>query len=198
MIYIMAVSFFLTNTQGPQHRPDASFSPSPTSIFRSSSRLSLASSMHFQPMDRYNHRDQSQPPMRYDDFLSFSGSSSLLNSSSNVFNLSENNPLLTQDHRVIKPYNASSSPGGRSHTPASTSFRPINYSNEPNNIEAGGAPESSTASSIKVESHLCDIIHPTNSQDLEDSTFTPTNSWTRSTMGMDEMPTDLSRDGTHT
>lgn len=163
-------------------------------MFKSTSRLSAAPSLHFQPGDRCSQRDQPQHPIKYDDYLSFTGPPSLLNSSVDFVNLSENNPLLNQEHRMPRPYHPSPSPQGRSYTSTSSSFKPANYNHESSHTENGTKSQTVTGGSVKVEPQLCEIINPVNGHDMDGSEYTSTSSWARSHMTMGGLPADLSRD----
>lgn len=174
------------------HRPDT---PNSLNInaFGGASRYTLAMNSHFSAYDRSQGHENHPITPKQEDYFSLAGQTSLLNSSPHFLNVSESNPLLSQDRPFFKSYLQSPSCKGHEQ-PNSFSFKPINYRpdmTEPTEIME---PQDASVDDIKVESQLCDIVHPSLHNDNDEATFDVDGTWAADTI-LDGLPADLGRDG---
>ncbi|ATY58385.1 hypothetical protein A9K55_002958 [Cordyceps militaris] len=174
------------------HRPDT---PNSLNInaFGGASRYTLAMNSHFSAYDRSQGHENHPITPKQEDYFSLAGQTSLLNSSPHFLNVSESNPLLSQDRPFFKSYLQSPSCKGHEQ-PNSFSFKPINYRpdmTEPTEIME---PQDTSVDDIKVESQLCDIVHPSLHNDNDEATFDVDGTWAADTI-LDGLPADLGRDG---
>lgn len=166
-------------------------------VFGGQSRLAVAMTHHFSAYDRFQYHNPHPITPKHDEYLSLSGSVSLLNSSPSFMNRPENNPLLSQDRSIPKGSLQSSS--NKSHNQASSfpRFKPINYNQEPVDFTNSVEGEDMLVDDIKVESRLCAIAHSSVNNDHDDPTLDADGSWAAESM-LDGLSTDLGHDDTAT
>ncbi|KAJ3489676.1 hypothetical protein NLG97_g5950 [Lecanicillium saksenae] len=147
------------------------------SAFGGASRYALTMNSHFSAYDRSQSHDTHPITPKQEDYFSLAGQTSLLNSSPNFLNLSESNPLLSQDQQYFKSY--LQSPNNKSHEQANTysSFKPINYRSEDTESTANADAQDISAEDIKVESQLCEIVHPSLQNDDDQPDLEADGTW---------------------
>lgn len=148
---------------------------------------------HFSAYDRNQGHDSHPITPKQEDYFSLAGQTSLLNSSPNFLNMSESNPLLSQDRPFLKSY--LQSPTDRRHDQPNTfsGFKPINYRQDVIESAENMNTHDDAADDIKVESQLCDIVHPSLQDTKEEPTFDSDGTWAADTI-LSGLPTELGRE----
>lgn len=149
---------------------------------------------HFSAYDRGQSHGSHPITPKQENYFSLEGHTSLLNSSPNFLNVSESNPLLSQDRPFFKSY--LESPNSKRQALASSycGFKPINYRPDITESTENVDSRDTSAGDIKVESQLCDIVHPSLQNDNDEATFNTDGNWAVETM-LGGLPTDLGREG---
>lgn len=183
----------LTRFTDFSHRPDTPNSLN-LNAFGGASRYTLAMNSHFSAYERGQGHDNHPITPKQEDYFSLGGQTSLLNSSPNFLNVSESNPLLSQDRPFFKSY--LQSPSNRSHELANSysGFKPINYRPDVTESTENVDSQEISAEDIKVESQLCDIVHPSIHNDNDEPSFDTDGTWAAGTI-LDGLHTELGREG---
>lgn len=150
---------------------------------------------HFSAYDRFQYHDSHPITPKHDEYLSLSGSVSLLNSSPSFMNLPENNPLLSQDRSIPKGFLQSSSEKSHNKASSFSRFKPMNYNQEPVECTNSVEVEDMLVDDIKVESRLCEIVHSSVDNDHDDPTLDAAGSWAAESI-FDGLSTNLGQDDT--
>ncbi len=175
------------------HQPDTPNSLN-LNAFGGASRYAMAMNSHFSAYDRGQSHDSHPITPKHEDYFSLGGQTSLLNSSPNFLHASESNPLLSQDRPFFKSY--LESPSSKRHALANSysGFKPINYRPDITESTENADSRDTSAGDIKVESQLCDIVHPSLHNDDDEPNFNTDGTWAANTM-LGGLPTHLGREG---
>ncbi|XWW96918.1 hypothetical protein V2A60_004898 [Cordyceps javanica] len=147
---------------------------------------------HFSAYDRGQGIENHPITPKQEDYFSLGGQTSLLNSSPNFLNISESNPLLSQDRPFFRSYLQSPSSKSHEQTKPLSGFKPINYRSVLTEPTENMVSQDVSVNDIKVESQLCEIVHPSLHSGSDEPNFDTDGTWTADSM-LDSLPAELGR-----
>ncbi|KAM3514437.1 hypothetical protein MY11210_001881 [Beauveria gryllotalpidicola] len=106
----------------------------------------------------------------------------------------QSNPLLGHERPFFKSYLQSPSSKSHEQTNSFSGFKAINYRPDITDSTENVDSQDISADDIKVESQLCDIVHPSLHIDNDEPGFDTDGAWSADTM-LDGLRADLGREG---
>lgn len=165
-------------------------------LFGGSARLAMAMNNHFSAYERFQYQDTHSNSPKHEEFLSLAGSVSLLNSSPSFMNLAANNPLLSQQGTILKQDDQSPVDRGHDLEDSFCSFKPMNHATDGERSTEKTEADDMAAEDIKVESQLCNLVHPSINHEPNDPTFAACDNWDTGGM-LDGLPGEPEHGDSH-